>query len=113
MRGSFPLRGIFSTVSLRRRQESRFHIFILSVAKDLLLAQQQILRRLRLLRMTAPANRVTIAKLGHHRPLGSGSGSGLPTTRPSVVEFVNTGALQEIYPAFPLTGSIRQHPRIW
>ncbi len=41
-------------------------IVILSVAKDLLLAQQQILRRLRLLRMTAPANRVTLAKLGHH-----------------------------------------------
>ena len=79
-------------------------IVILSVAKDLLLAQQQILRRLRLLRMTAPANRVTLAKLGHHRPLGSGSGSGLPTTRPSVVEFVNTAALQGIYPAFPGDG---------
>jgi hypothetical protein len=35
MRGSFPLRGIFSTVSLRRRQESRFHIFMLSEAKHL------------------------------------------------------------------------------
>src|SRR3989442_107660 len=67
MRGSFPLRGIFSTVSLRRRQESRFHIFILSVAKDLFLAQQQILRRLRVLRMTASASRATLAKLGHHR----------------------------------------------
>jgi len=34
------------------------------------MAQQQILRRLRLLRMTAPASRVTLARLGHHRPLG-------------------------------------------
>ncbi len=45
--------------------------------------------------------------------LGEGPGHEcrLPSTRPSVVEFVNTGAFQEIYRAFPVTGGIRQHPR--
>jgi len=34
MRGSFLLRRIFSSVSLRRRTESRFHIFILSATQQ-------------------------------------------------------------------------------
>jgi len=37
--------------------------------------------------------------------------SGKPTTRPSVVGFVSSAALQGIYPVFPVTGGIGQHPR--
>ena len=37
--------------------------------------------------------------------------SGKATIRPSVVEFVHTGVLQGIYPAFPVTGGVLPTPK--